>query len=90
MRDVRLEATTMLRPRGDDRVLGCAEAAALLEIAPRALTTWSQRLAFPADVGQTGAPSFRRCEIEALREALPRAHSVTGAIHAARRRVAAS
>jgi hypothetical protein len=77
----------MPRPRGDDHVLGCAEAAALLEVAPGALTIWSQRLSFPADVGQTGAPSFRRREIEALRDALPLAHSVTGAIDAARRRV---
>ncbi len=70
-----------------DRVLGCDDAAALLEVSPTALRTWSERLAFPCDVGDASGPRFRRTEIEALRDALPEAHSVTGAIHAARMRV---
>jgi hypothetical protein len=70
-----------------DRVLGCDDAAALLEVSPTALRTWSERLAFPCDVGDASGPRFRRTEIEALRDALPDAHSVTGAIHAARMRV---
>lgn len=70
-----------------DRVLGCDDAAALLEVSPSALLTWSERLAFPCDVGDASGPRFRRTEIEALREALPDAHSVTGAIHAAKLRV---
>lgn len=70
-----------------DRVLPCAEAARLLDVSPTALQTWSQRLAFPRDVGGAAGPRFRRVEIEALRDALPDAHSVTGAIRAARQRV---
>ncbi|MDO8185438.1 hypothetical protein Q5424_09670 [Conexibacter sp. JD483] len=70
-----------------DRVLGCDDAAALLDVSPTALRAWSERLAFPCDVGDGSGPRFRRNEIEALRDALPDAHSVTGAIHAARMRV---
>ncbi len=70
-----------------DRVLGCDDAAALLDVSPTALRTWSERLAFPCDIGDASGPRFRRNEIEALRDALPDAHSVTGAIHAARMRV---
>lgn len=69
-------------------LLSCADAAALLDVAPAALTTWSRRLAFPADVGGAEAPRFRRAEIEALRDALAEAHSVVGAVRAARRQVA--
>lgn len=70
-------------------VLPCAEAAALLDVPEQALTVWSRRLAFPCDVGRGGSPRFLRAEIEALRDALPDAHSVSGAIHIARRRVRA-
>jgi hypothetical protein len=70
-----------------DRVLGCDDAAALLEVSPSALLTWSERLAFPCDVGGAAGPRFRRAEIEALRDALPDAHSVTGAVRAAKLRV---
>jgi len=70
-----------------DGHLGCAEAASLLDVPARALQTWSERLAFPCDVGDATGPRFRRDEIEALRDALPLSHSVTGAIHAARLRV---
>lgn len=71
-----------------DSHLGCADAARLLDVPPAALRTWSERLSFPCDVGGPAGPRFRRCEIEALREVLPDSHSVTGAIHAARLRVA--
>jgi hypothetical protein len=73
---------------GDD--LSCAEAAALLGVPPAALERWAQELAFPHDVGggeAAGAARFRRAEIEALRDALPRSHSVEGAVRAARDRV---
>lgn len=70
-----------------DRELPCAEAAALLNVPVTALETWSHRLAFPCDVGVSGSPRFRRREIEALRDALPVAHSVSGAIHVARLRI---
>lgn len=70
-----------------DRVLACADAARLLDVSPTALQTWSERLAFPCDVGDASGSRFRRVEIEALRDALPDAHSVTGAIRAARLRV---
>lgn len=76
-------------PDADERLLDCAEAAALLEVAPAALTTWSRRLSFPHDVGHAGVPCYRRTEIEALRATLNETHSVTGAIHAARQRVEA-
>jgi hypothetical protein len=56
-------------------------------VPPAALQTWSERLAFPCDVGGPSGPRFRRSEIEALRDALPAAHSVSGAIQVARRRV---
>lgn len=83
------DATRMARiDPGRDGLLACADAAALLEVPATALTTWSERLAFPIDVGRTGAPCFLRSEIEALRDALPQAHSVTGAVHAARLHVA--
>jgi helix-turn-helix protein len=66
--------------------LSCAEAAALLGVPPAALERWAQRLAFPHAVG--GASTrFRRAEIEALRDALVRSHSVEGAVRAAREHV---
>lgn len=72
---------------GSDGELPCAEAAELLNVPISALETWSHRLAFPCDVGVVGSPRFRRREIEALRDALPIAHSVCGAIHVARLRI---
>jgi hypothetical protein len=70
-----------------DRLIACADAARLLDVPATALLTWSERLAFPCDVGDASGPRFRRTEIEALRDALPDAHSVTGAIRVARLRV---
>lgn len=66
--------------------LSWEQAAALLDVPPAALRRWSERLAFPSDVGSSGTPRFRRAEIEALRDALPTSHSVSGAISTARRR----
>jgi len=62
------------------------EAARLLDVPPAALRQWSELLAFPCDIGRQGSPRFRRAEIEALRDALPEAHSVRGAIRVARSR----
>lgn len=80
---------TSLLPHGrSESELDCAEAASLLDVPATALRAWSERLSFPHDVGGgSGSPRFRRAEIEALRDALPLSHSVTGAIHAARLRV---
>ncbi|HET6449536.1 MAG TPA: hypothetical protein VFG31_10550 [Conexibacter sp.] len=64
--------------------LSCAEAATLLGIPPAALERWAQRLAFPHADGAGVAARFRRAEIEALRDALVRTHSVEGAVRAAR------
>jgi hypothetical protein len=65
--------------------LSCGEAAALLGVPPAALERWAQRLAFPHDVGgESPAPRFKRAEVEALRDALVRTHSVEGAVRAAR------
>lgn len=66
--------------------LSCAEAAALLGVPPAALERWAQRLAFPHADGAGVAARFRRTEIEALRDALVRTHSVEGAVRAARER----
>jgi len=68
--------------------LSCAEAAALLGIPPAALERWTRQLAFPNAVGGGAAPQarFKRTEIEALRDALVRTHSVEGAVRAARER----
>lgn len=69
--------------------LTCAEAATLLGVPPAALERWAQRLAFPHEVGGSGAAAhFKRTEIEALRDALVRTHSVEGAVRAARDRAA--
>jgi len=66
--------------------LTCAEAAALLGVPPAALERWAQRLAFPQDLSgaMPHAARFKRAEIEALRDALVRTHSVEGAVRAAR------
>jgi hypothetical protein len=67
--------------------LSCAEAAEVLGVPPAALERWARQLAFPHDVG--GAPAgarFKRSEVEALRDALVRSHSVEGAVRAARDR----
>ena len=66
--------------------LSIAEAADILGVPPAALERWAQRLSFPHDVGGGAAPRFRRSEIEALRDALVRSHSVEGAVRAARDR----
>lgn len=76
-------ATTYARQE-DAADLGCAEAAALLGVPPAALERWAQRLAFPHDAGSGAAARFKRAEIEALRDALVRTHSVEGAVRAAR------
>lgn len=80
-------ATTHARQEDRDD-LTCAEAAALLGIPPAALERWTQQLSFPQDLSGGGAPQarFRRTEIEALRDALIRTHSVEGAVRAARER----
>ena len=79
-------ATTHAR-REEAGDLTCAEAAALLGVPPEALEHWSQRLAFPHADGGGVATRFRRSEIEALRDALVNAHSVEGAVRAARDRM---
>lgn len=68
--------------------LSCAEAATLLGIPPAALERWVSQLAFPHDMGGGATPQarFKRTEIEALRDALVRTHSVEGAVRAARER----
>jgi hypothetical protein len=69
--------------------LSCAEAATVLGVPPAALERWAQRLAFPHADGAGVATRFRRTEIEALRDALVRTHSVEGAVRAARQRTEA-
>ena len=54
---------------------------------PSVLQTWAERLSFPQNVGEPGAPRFRRSEVDALRAMLPQAHSVEGAIRAAQERL---
>jgi predicted DNA-binding transcriptional regulator AlpA len=79
-------ATTYARQEASDE-LDCADAAALLGVPPAALQCWAQRLAFPHAVGGgAGAVRFKRSEIEALRDALARTHSVEGAVRVARER----
>lgn len=76
-------ATTFARQQ-DVEDLTCAEAATLLGVPPAALERWAQRLAFPHDAGGGANTRFKRAEIEALRDALVRTHSVEGAVRAAR------
>jgi hypothetical protein len=77
--------TSVCNQAADD--LSCAEAAALLGVPPAALERWAQQLEFPHDVGGVAAqPRFKRAEVEALRDALVRTHSVEGAVRAARDR----
>lgn len=80
-------ATTHARQQ-DHEDLSCSEAASLLGIPPAALERWAQRLSFPHDLsgGAAEQPRFKRTEIEALRDALVRTHSVEGAVQAARER----
>lgn len=78
-------ATTYGR-QDDVEALSCKEAAALLGVPPAALERWAQRLAFPHADGSGVAASFKRSEIEALRDALVSTHSVEGAVRAARDR----
>jgi hypothetical protein len=69
--------------------LSCAEAAALLGVPPAALERWAQRLEYPHAMGGASAGTrFKRAEVEALRDALVRTHSVEGAVRAARDRTA--
>ena len=75
-------ATNSARQQDDD--LTCAEAAALLGIPSAALERWAQQLSFPRDAGPSSGARFKRAEIEALRDALVRTHSVEGAVRAAR------
>ncbi|MGN6187717.1 MAG: helix-turn-helix domain-containing protein [Conexibacter sp.] len=70
----------------DAQDLSCAEAAALLGVPPAALERWAQQLAFPHQDGTGATTRFKRAEIEALRDALVRTHSVEGAVRAARER----
>jgi hypothetical protein len=76
-------ATTFARQQ-DPEDLTCAEAATLLGVPPAALERWAQQLAFPHDAGAATGARFKRAEIEALRDALVRTHSVEGAVRAAR------
>lgn len=79
-------ATTYARQE-DVEDLSCAEAAALLGVPPAALERWANRLSFPHDLAGGELPQearFKRAEIEALRDALVRTHSVEGAVRAAR------
>jgi len=65
--------------------LTCDEAASLLGVPAAALERWARQLEFPHDVGGDARHAcFRRSEIEALRDALATAHSVEGAVRAAR------
>lgn len=74
-----------LRPTDE---LTVAEAASLLGIPPSALERWAQKLSFPHAVTTGANARFKRAEIEALRDALMRTHSVEGAVRAARARAA--
>jgi hypothetical protein len=76
-------ATTWARQQGSED-LTCAEAASLLGVPPASLERWAQRLAFPHESGTGPDARFKRAEIEALRDALVRTHSVEGAVRAAR------
>jgi excisionase family DNA binding protein len=78
-------ATTFARQE-DAEDLTCAEAATLLGVAPAALERWAQELEFPHAQGSGATARFKRTEVEALRDALASAHSVEGAVRAARER----
>jgi hypothetical protein len=73
------------RDAGDD--LDGDEAARLLDVPLEVLLSWARRMEFPRDLGAPGAPRFPRREVEALRDALPTAHSVEGAVRAAQERL---
>lgn len=75
---------TTFRRQQDVEDLTCSEAAALLGVPPAALERWAEQLAFPHDAGASAGARFKRAEIEALRDALVRTHSVEGAVRAAR------
>ncbi|HEY4277872.1 MAG TPA: hypothetical protein VGM91_06615 [Conexibacter sp.] len=83
------DATPLVWHGDGEPALGSAEAARMLDVPASALEAWSRRLQFPRDIGGAAGPRFRRSEIVALQEALPLAHSVSGAILVARRRVQA-
>jgi hypothetical protein len=70
-------------PANGGETLDCDAAARALAVQPDVLLSWVERLGFPHDIGEPGAPRFRRSEIETLRVTLSRAHSVEGAIRAA-------
>ncbi len=74
-------------PANGEETLDREAAARALDVAPAVLAGWVEQLAFPDNVGTPDAPRFRRSEIEALRATLPHAHSVEGAIRAARERL---
>jgi hypothetical protein len=67
-----------------DEVDGAA-AACILGVSEVLLDGWAQQLGFPVQHGVPGAPRYLRAEVEALCAALPAAHSVEGAVQAARR-----
>jgi hypothetical protein len=70
-------------PANGGETLDCDAAAEALAVQPDVLLSWAERLSFPENVGEPGAPRFRRAEIDALRRTLSQAHSVEGAIRAA-------
>lgn len=76
-------ATTFAWREAEEELPG-QEAARLLDMSEDALVQWSRQLEFPVNIGTDGAPRFRREEIETLRTALASAHSVEGAVRAAR------
>lgn len=73
--------------RDADEELPGEEAARLLDVPIDVLLSWTRRMEFPRDVGEPGSPRFARREVEALRDALPTAHSVEGAVRAAQERL---
>jgi hypothetical protein len=63
------------------------DAASALGVSLAVLQGWAEQLAFPHDVGEPGAPRFRRAEVEALQATLSVTHSVEGAVRAAQERL---